>query len=1122
MAKHLVIALGGTGLKMARALRCIIAEELKLKEVTDPQTHRLVKQYCRMQEGKETVFPDFDVRYLEIDSSAPDLSSRFIGRNNQPDEALHLGSRNLLCIQTGGNVGAGCNRATGAGYFNQFAGEFDRRVLELVSELGDGEISIHVCSGTAGGTGAGSVVDVVCRLRQLFPHPAMGGADGGTSVSGVRISLYLQLPLAKPKYQTGGYYWANGYAVLRELSALNTRRWTPIDFNTADRRPYRFDANADTPIHHRVFDTAYLVDVGGGETTTLSSNGTPAAPLKDSVAVMVGQFLYQKIFAIPLLESHGFKEDFFRVDRSENLDRFSNEIALDTPHEILAQVATEPHKLEPYAEHARCFARMGLKRLCVPSEEIKEHFAALLAREGLLQLLYNEGTEGGYISPQEDQLRDLKGGDRATALQEAKDRRVAECKREIDLNKQKYKFIDPILKHERDFDSATQNDCISIEQRWAGIAADMNALGNDAGLKWPQRIEQCKTQMEDIFQECFDDRPNNQSGVDKYYGKHSAPAALKLRAQTHLSAIQDSLLDRFIRNKELTDETVGLQRLLDTCSALLKYINEDLVRYVDERREKQEKLVNDLQPDMERRYDAFLNLGFLSSKLKPFLAYVECSRRYYEARTSVRAWEYAAEYVKALRGTLEAWETELNRLYLSLHQALEGPEAQDASGQNGVESILACTCPKDYDAVQALQSSAVVKIYDSKQISDAEGEYKRPEIRQNFIKLLREKLMDEVKQKAPKNQTNFGVDALCAVFNDNLKDFVMRAAREALEKNEALATALPELNINRQIASRFPRQAELAGTLNRASGFLADTNNSEIILHAEPNPPLAEGAAAPLKTAVFIYPEEGRKAIETLISTMGSHIGADRCLMANYQQNEITILRIESTMPARIFQRVVTDLHQNYRAKNQEQDLPSLHCQPKACEVSDLFFPTRREIAALLRGNETRPGTGDESLLNVEIGNFVTSPVYGNLRQLYLLGHIRPDASGTNWVMDDITKAPVGGIQPLCVLCERHPDEQLFLDRPLRRFVAEKFLKGAPDLGYWFSVMKIILKEWKELFARYAEDPVKQAASRKQARELLDEAWQACVTKYPDVSHPEYKNMQSIYVHFNEMINGLF
>lgn len=1122
MAKHLVIALGGTGLKMARALRCIIAEELKLKEVTDPQTHRLVMQYCRVQEGEETVFPDFDIRYLEIDSSAPDLESKFIGRNNQPDEALHLGSRNLLCIQTGGNVGAGCNRATGAGYFNQFAGEFDRRVLQLVAELGDGEISIHVCSGTAGGTGAGSVVDVVCRLRQLFPHPAAGGADGGTSVSGVRISLYLQLPLAQPRYQTGGYYWANGYAVLRELSALNTRRWTPIDSNTADHRPYRFDANADTPIHHRVFDTAYLVDVGGGETTTLSSNGTPAAPLKDSVAVMVGQFLYQKIFAIPLLDSPGFKEDFFRVDRSENLDRFSNEIALDTPHEVLAQVATEPHKLEPYAEHARCFARMGLKRLCVPSEEIKEHFAALLAREGLLQLLYNEGTEGGYTSPQEALPLNLNAEERAVALQEAKDRRVSECKREIDLNKQKYNFIDSVLKLERDFDVTAQSDCIPIEQRWAGIAADMNALGNDAGLKWPQRIEQCKTQMEDIFKECFDDRPNNQSGVDKYYAKHSTPAALRLRAQTHLTAIQDTLLNCFIRNTALTNETVGLQRLLDTCAALLKYINEDLIQRVDERREAQEKLADELQPDMERRYDAFLNLGFLSSRLKPFLAYVECSRRYYVARTSVRAWEYAARYVAELRKAIIGWGTELERLHLSLRQALVGPETQDAAVQNGVESILACTCPADYNVDQALQSSAVVKIYDTEQIRAAEERYRQPEIRQNFITYLRNKLMEEVRQKAPRNQTNYGLEALCVVFNDNLKDFVMKAAREALEENEILATALPELNINKQIAARFPRQAELAGSLNRASGFLADTNNGEIIRHAEPNPPLAEGAAAPLKTAVFIYPEEGRKAIETLISTMGGHIGADRCLMANYQQNEITILRIESTMPARIFQRVVTDLHQNYRAKNQEQDLPSLHCQPKACEVSDLFFPTRREIAALLRGNEARPGAGDESLLNVEIGNFVTSPVYGNLRQLYLLGHIRPDAAGNNWVMDDITKAPVGGIQPLRVLCDRHPDEQLFLDRPLRRFVAEKFLKGTPDLGYWFSVMKIILKEWKELFARYAEDPAKQATSRKQARELLDEAWQACVAKYPDVSHPEYKNMQSIYVHFNEMINGLF
>jgi Tubulin like len=71
-------------------------------------------------------------------------------------------------------------------------------------------VTFHVCCGLAGGTGSGTVVDVVSQLRDLYPH------------EGYRIIIYAFLPeeYPHPPNKAKENYHANGYAALTELNAL--------------------------------------------------------------------------------------------------------------------------------------------------------------------------------------------------------------------------------------------------------------------------------------------------------------------------------------------------------------------------------------------------------------------------------------------------------------------------------------------------------------------------------------------------------------------------------------------------------------------------------------------------------------------------------------------------------------------------------------------------------------------------------------------------------------------------------------------------------------------------------------------------------------------------------------
>jgi hypothetical protein len=90
-------------------------------------------------------------------------------------------------------------------------------VGRLQDESGDNDVTFHICAGLAGGTGSGSVIDVLAQIRKQYPYQE--------STHAFKIRLFLYMPERVMVYSDhdSGFYQANGYADLRD-----EKRWGKV------------------------------------------------------------------------------------------------------------------------------------------------------------------------------------------------------------------------------------------------------------------------------------------------------------------------------------------------------------------------------------------------------------------------------------------------------------------------------------------------------------------------------------------------------------------------------------------------------------------------------------------------------------------------------------------------------------------------------------------------------------------------------------------------------------------------------------------------------------------------------------------------------------------------------
>ena len=416
MANHLIIGLGGTGGKILCGLRKRIYAETKKKDITG----------------------ETNLEYLYVDSSMEDL-------NNKEDwkymgEPLHLGPAQKVCIHGISSTVMATPHAfpgiesflpdrdlellkndtvlsiisTGIGGQRRRFGRmlvannismrdrdnsFDSRLKKLIENMtnqGNAAVDFHVCAGLAGGTGSGSIVDVIAQIKKVI-------APLG---SNFRLFLYLYIPeVLVPENHNAGFYHANGFAALMELNALSINQYHPTD--VSGNLDYQTQKVARLLKDSDAFNKAYLFSNFNEENKVLPKSGK----LTDAVA----DFIYQRTIVPGQLGASGVMARLMNAENSGN-----------TPEKDEAGVNV----------HSREFVTFGTKRIEYPEEEIIEYVSLEYTAQVTKQLAFNNwvdskgfdtcsieevglGYRASFTTTDQRELETLKISDRHVTLQTA-------------------------------------------------------------------------------------------------------------------------------------------------------------------------------------------------------------------------------------------------------------------------------------------------------------------------------------------------------------------------------------------------------------------------------------------------------------------------------------------------------------------------------------------------------------------------------------------------------------------------------------------------------------------------------------------------------------------------------
>jgi hypothetical protein len=365
MENHILIGLGGRGGSVIRAFRKRIYTEFNRDERQNlPIGYLYVDASEEMMEANDPKWKIFGEN-TQIGKSSQlylrgaSLRAQLDNVDSYPNIKNWIGQRRIwdnIVEGIADDGAAGQRRRLGRFLFACKAQEFTtilkNQVQTVREQYNTAEVTFHVVGGLAGGTGSGSIIDVIAQIRKLYPRNDTGPR--------FRILVYAFMPEESPKPGWDkGYYHANGYAALMELNALSVGKFNLSDV-TGQTESIDFKGSV-------IFDGCYLY-------SNLNENGI-IVDNEEQLPTIVSDFLIQKI-VMPV-----GSEAVTHLRRAE-----ANENLADT---------FEYDEDKPNQERVRSFRFLGfgIKRIEIPEEEIIEYLTYNLSRQVLLQFKYNNWSD---------------------------------------------------------------------------------------------------------------------------------------------------------------------------------------------------------------------------------------------------------------------------------------------------------------------------------------------------------------------------------------------------------------------------------------------------------------------------------------------------------------------------------------------------------------------------------------------------------------------------------------------------------------------------------------------------------------------------------------------------------
>ena len=381
-SNHILVGLGGTGGKILRAFKMRMFEEFPTQEERGklPISLLYVDSTDEMMPKDGKARPDFRV----MGQDASFTNNEFLNIKAVDVEHIlnHIGNypsvkgivSNVKAVKSAiGSLAqaAGQTRRAGrllfaanaVGYVNSLRDAYAR--CEQVS--GDSSrTNIHIFTGLCGGTGSGSIVDVITQSRKTFPN--------------AKISVYAMIPemnLPKSDMDQGRYY-QNGYAAMNELNALQAGRWNPQDVTgTGELKLYN--------------DRVKGVADGLTIYSNVNENGLTINSLTE-LPKIVSDYIFTRIFFIN--EEDQINGDIIRAYNFENMDDFAleyDETANPGPDGQIPVARTK--KINSF----------GIKRVMYPELRILKHITYTVGESVLYQFKFNNWRENqGYVNEEKN------------------------------------------------------------------------------------------------------------------------------------------------------------------------------------------------------------------------------------------------------------------------------------------------------------------------------------------------------------------------------------------------------------------------------------------------------------------------------------------------------------------------------------------------------------------------------------------------------------------------------------------------------------------------------------------------------------------------------------------------
>lgn len=404
MSNHLIIGLGGTGGKVLREFRKRVYEEFRSNDpggkvfldylyvdsspadLNDRSGWKVIGKSVHLGEAQKVNINGISASMLQNLNMYPGLQS-FINENDKALIDEHMGP--LITAGIGGQrrrlgrMLMANNLADKNNRYN-FNNMLQAAVGRLQHTSHEDNVTFHICAGLAGGTGSGSIVDVLSQIRKSYPYQQ--------STHGFKIRLFIYMPERNMVYadHDSGFYQANGYAALSELNAISTGHYHPLDI-TGERNVFTQEVQRLMQ-GQETFETAYIY-------SNVNENGK-MLDLGHRLPSAVADFMFQTI-VVGNLEGNAGK--MARLIGCEN-DGAGPE--RDQSGEL---------------NRSRKFMSFGITRVEYPETEIDEYATYSYAIQAARQLTFNKWQDGigyGECSLEEvgmgyaDEVKDIKNRNR--------------------------------------------------------------------------------------------------------------------------------------------------------------------------------------------------------------------------------------------------------------------------------------------------------------------------------------------------------------------------------------------------------------------------------------------------------------------------------------------------------------------------------------------------------------------------------------------------------------------------------------------------------------------------------------------------------------------------------------